>query len=250
MTKSARRYLSVDEMVAYLKRTSQVTALVEGKDDQKVYRYIEERLDDLDLDVLICEGRDGLLAVHRRREEYASAPVIFIADRDMWYFTGVPAEYANSIIFTDGYSIENDLYVKSVFESLMSQEEQDRFAQLIAQIARWQAFHVETFTRSGACTCDAHLNQITTGDTLCGVHLASIGFVEPNAALISQIIDSYPLAIRGKTLFQSLLRILSASQRPSKFSRENLIELGAKLSNPLMEALCQRTRDAVRALPA
>lgn len=245
MRRQARRYLSVDETVAYLKRTSQTTALVEGKDDQKVYRYIEERLEDLDLDVLICEGRDGLLAVHRRRAEFAGAPVVFIADRDMWYFTGVPPEYATSVLFTEGYSIENDLYVRDVFESLMSQEEQVRFKSLVHQLARWQAFHVEQYLSLGRCGCDVHISQIAPQDLLCDSHLASIGFIEPDPALISRIVDNYPQALRGKTLFQLLLRILSATQRSSKFSRDNLIELGAKLSNPMIEALCQRTRTAL-----
>lgn len=247
MPKPARRYLSVDETVAYLKRTSQTTALVEGKDDQKVYRYIEDRLADLDLDVLICEGRDGLLAVHRRREEFAGSPVVFIADQDMWYFTGIPREYAASVLFTDGYSIENDLYVREVFEALMSQEEQTRFKLLVHQLARWQAFHVEQFNRLGTCNCDAHISQVAPEDQLCADHLASIGFVEPDAALIATIVENYPKALRGKTLFQIVLRILSATQRASKFSRDNLIELGAKLSNPTIEALCERTRMAVSA---
>ena len=245
MRRLPRRYLSVDETVAYLKRTSQTTALVEGKDDQKVYRYIEDRLQDLDLDVLICEGRDGLLAVHRRRAEFAGAPVVFIADRDMWYFTGVPHEYATSVLFTEGYSIENDLYVRDIFEALMSPEEQARFRALIQQVARWQAFHVEQFVKTGNCSCDAHVSQIAPHDVLCNDHLTSIGFVEPSAALISRIVDNYPHALRGKTLFQIVLRILSATQRPSKFSRDNLIELGAKLSNPVIEGLCQRTRAAL-----
>lgn len=248
MTKSVHRYLSVDETIAYLKRTSQTTALVEGKDDQRVYRYIEERLADLDLDVLICEGRDGLLAVHRRRDEFPLAPVVFIADKDMWYFTAVPELYASSVIFTHGYSIENDLYVRDVFEALMSAEERAKFQILVQSVARWQAFHVEKFKQSGFCNCDVHVNQFAPKDILCSNHLAAIGFVEPPADLVIQILDFYPQAVRGKTLFQLLLRILSASQRSSKFSRENLIELGAKLSNPLIESLCDRTRQAVIAL--
>lgn len=245
MRRQPHRYLSVDETVAYLKRTSQTTALVEGKDDQKVYRYIEEQLEDLDLDVLICEGRDGLLSVHRRRDEFVGAPVVFIADRDMWYFTGIPPEYATSVLFTEGYSIENDLYVREVFEALMSQEEQTRFKSLVQQLARWQAFHVEQFARHGSCSCDVHVSQIAPHDLLCDEHLISIGFVEPDCGLTSRIVENYPQALRSKTLFQLVLRILSATQRTSKFSRDNLIELGAKLSNPVIEALCQRTRVAL-----
>lgn len=250
MTKFVHRYLSVDETIAYLKRTSQTTALVEGKDDQKVYRYIEERLADLDLDVLICEGREGLLAVHGRSNEFPTAPVVFIADKDMWYFTGVPHAYTSSVIFTHGYSIENDLYVRDVFEALMSAEERAKFHILVQSVARWQAFHVEKFRQSGHCSCDVHVNQFAPTDSLCSHHLAAIGFIEPSPELVTQILDSYPQAVRGKTLFQLLLRILSASKRASKFSRDNLIELGAKLSNPLVESLCDRTRQAVIALHA
>lgn len=245
MLDSQGRYLNADEVVAYLKRTSQVTALVEGTDDYKVYRYIENRLSDIDVDVMICEGRSGLLSVFSRKNEFYGAPVIFIADQDMWYFTGIPGDLSSEIVFSSGYSIENDLYVRDVFEGLMSHEERSKFSKLVQCAASWQAFHVEEYVRNGNCSCDVHVNVFAPGDELCVAHLASIGFVAPSADLISRIVSSYPQSLRGKTLFQLLLRILSATNRSSKYSRENLIEMGAKFSNPLMESLCERTRIAV-----
>lgn len=205
MPRATHPHFTVDEITSYLRRTSQATILVEGRDDQKVYRYVEDQLTDLDVDVLICDGRDSLLAIFRRRTEFARAPVVFVADRDMWYFTGIPDEFATEIVFTEGYSIENDLYVREVFEALMSESELAQFRALIQCIARWQAFHVETFRVSGRCSCDVYLNQIVAQDVLSSEHLASIGFIEPPAATVMQIIESYPFALRGKTLFQALV---------------------------------------------
>ena len=41
--------------------------------------------------------------------------VIFVADQDMWFFTGIPEKYRDTIIFTRGYSLENDLYLKQFY---------------------------------------------------------------------------------------------------------------------------------------
>lgn len=135
-------HLTVNEIIAYLKRTNLPTVLVEGTDDKSVYRYIENRLGELDADILICNGRDALLEIFTRRNEFSAAKVAFVADRDMWYFTGIPDEYQNGVIFSAGYSLENDLYVKEIFEGLLEKEEKRKFMDLIQELSRWFAFEV------------------------------------------------------------------------------------------------------------
>lgn len=250
MPRQLRPQLTPDEIVAYLKRTSQPTALVEGCDDKVVYRHLESRLDDLDIDCLDCGGRPALLSVFDRRGEFADSPVIFIADKDMWHFTGIPSDYASGIIFTQGYSIENDLYCRDFFESLLDPDEKRDFDCLIGSLSRWQAFHVVAFTASGSCKCDYHLNQIAPppGTSLCSRHLSSISFSEPPDELVSLIGKSYSLSLRGKTLFQAILRFLSSSSRASKYSKANLLELGAKIPNDCIDRICNEIRSAALSL--
>ena len=104
---------SVEEIISELsKPTALLKVLVEGKDDALVYRYIEGKLNDLisidnKADVIICGGRLELIEVFESREKFKNTKVVFLADKDMWFFVGVPKDYED-IVFTDGYSIEND----------------------------------------------------------------------------------------------------------------------------------------------
>ncbi len=250
MARASQQKLTPDEIVAYLKRTGQLTLLVEGTDDKSVYRHIESKLDDLEIDCLDCGGRPSLLSIFNRKEEFSNAPVIFIADKDMWHFTGIPHEYSCGIIFTDGYSIENDLYIKDLFETLLESDDRKKFRELIAGLARWQAFHVTAFMATGFCQCDFHVNQIAPPPNvdLCSQHLSDISFSEPPSELVSQIQASYYISLRGKTLFEAILRYLNGGTRPSRYSKANLFELGAKVSNECIERLCSEIKSAALAL--
>jgi len=230
-------HLSVDEIVSYLKRTTLPTVLVEGTDDQSIYRYIENTLEDLDADVLVCGGRTALLDIYERRSEFISSQVAYLADKDMWYFTGIPQKYQNGIIFSDGYSIENDLYAKNVFEGLLDRDESVEFGKLLSSLSRWFAFEVIRYKREGHALCDIHINKITTGSELNTEYLRSVNYEEPDSVLVQQILSSYSASLRGKSLFQAVLRYLSATKRKSKYSRFNLIEMGAKLGNVYLDKI-------------
>ena len=240
MSKVRKLQLSVDEIVSYLKRTTLPTVLVEGTDDKSVYRYIERKLENLEVDILICGGRDALLEIYSRKAEFLDSKVVFVADKDMWYFTGIPNEYRNEIIFSNGYSLENDIYVKELFEGLLDKEEESEFRRLISELSRWFSFEVTRYKSEGYALCDIHINKIIEGSSLSEEYLQKIGFIEPESALVNQIMSSYQHSLRGKNLFQGILRFLSASKRKSKFSRYNLLELGAKTENALLDRLYEK----------
>ena len=113
---------TVDELVATLRRSRLPTIVVEGRDDMRIYRWIEPRVSNVDTSVLPVGGRNKLLSIYERRNEYSQLPVAFLADRDMWLFSGIPEQY-NHIIWTLGYSIENDIYSGSELENLLDVEE-------------------------------------------------------------------------------------------------------------------------------
>ena len=109
---------TVDELVATLHRSELPTVVVEGKDDMQIYRWVEARIGNRNADVLPVGGRENPLSVYERRTEYAHLPVAFVADRDMWLFSGIPPGYRD-IIWTEGYSIENDLYLGAELENML-----------------------------------------------------------------------------------------------------------------------------------
>ena len=110
--------LTVDEIVNTLKRSSLTTVLVEGKDDILIYRWIEDEIGIVNANFLPCGGRDKLLQVYERRHEFADLKTIFVADRDAYVYINPPVNY-NDIIWTNGYSIENDLYFGRKIELLL-----------------------------------------------------------------------------------------------------------------------------------
>jgi Protein of unknown function (DUF4435) len=229
--------LSENEMVSYLSRTSLPTILVEGSDDRSVYRYLEEKINIESIDILICNGREMLINLFNRRNEFQHIRVVFIADKDMWFFTGIPGSYDSEIIFTDGYSLENDLYIKSLFESLLDQNEVGCFRKLIEELSTWFAFEVDRYKKTGESLCDFHANQICPENSLCNDFKLKIGFIAPPIHLVTSVSHDYSRSLRGKNLFEALLRFLSHSKRESKYSRRNLLELGAKANNPRVDSL-------------
>jgi len=238
--------LDVNEIVSYLKRTKLPTVLVEGADDKSIYRNIEGRFEGLGIDILVCGGRDALLNVYSRRSEFSTSKVIFVADKDMWYFTGIPKKYQEEIIFSNGYSLENDLYVKELFEGLLEDNEKRDFRKLISELARWFAYEVSRFKLEGHTFCDVHINRITDGNSLSQEYLIEIGFVEPDPSLVNKIINTYEESLRGKTLFQAILRFLSSSARKSKYSRYNLLEMGAKTNNACLDNMYKEIEGKLR----
>ncbi|TYQ29402.1 DUF4435 domain-containing protein [Pseudanabaena sp. UWO311] len=235
---SRRIHLNEEELILHLKKTTLPTILVEGDDDSLVYkRYLESRIAIEDVSIFPCGARPKLLKIFHRREEFEKSKVIFVADKDMWFFEGVPEEYEHKIVFTDGYSLENDLYIESFFNTLLDNDEAKKFDDLIKQLSIWFAFEVNRYQEIKEVLCDVHINQICPDNTLSNSFKESINFSDPSEEIIEKIYCQYTRALRGKNLFQALLRFLSHKNRESKYSQKNLLEMGAKFSNPRIDLL-------------
>lgn len=239
---SKGKYLSEDEIIDLLRETSLPTILVEGKDELSVYtRYLESKIDIEDVDVLPCQGRVTLLNIFERREEFKHKKVVFVADKDMWFFDGIPQEkgYEKYIVFTDGYSLENDLYIESQFSQLLDKKETTDFYKLIKELSIWFAFEVNRFRQTGSSQCDFDVHKICPNNVIDSEFKQKINFVDPPKELIEMIYSDYTRALRGKNLFQALIRFLS-TKKHSNLGRENLLELGARFRNPRIELLVNK----------
>ncbi len=222
--------LSVDEIVHALRHSQLPTVLVEGRDDMTAYRWVEERLGFLNANVLPCGGRSPLLDVFNRRHEYPSVATAFLADRDMWLFTAIPTEYED-VIFTTGYSIENDLLDSSPIHGLLSPSESQEFDSIADSLSRWFAFEVECYRAGTTCSCALPVNRLVPrGQTELDVSaVAPRQFREPDTALVTNIRAAFTLKFRGKSLLDLYVRLLAQQNRTSRFSRLNLLEMGARL---------------------
>ena len=235
-------YPTEDELVNTLRRSNLPTVLVEGKGDMPIYRWVEERLGSREASVQAAGDKNKLLAVFRRRQEFSHLPVAFVADRDMWLFSGIPSEY-DGVIWTEGYSIENDLYIDAELENLLCAEETSVHQQLLETIVEWFAFEVEECLEKRYFKISYHCNDVVPlGQTKMSEDFASSrGFRPPGEEIYHQIRRAYQLQLRGKLLFQMLIRFLSARGRRPKYSRDDLYDkaFGMTPPHPLRDRLVQ-----------
>lgn len=237
-----QRHPTVDELVSSLRRSKLPTVIVEGRDDMQIVRWMEEHLKVHDVDVLGVGGRPNLFAVYDRKSEFQHLPVAFIADKDKELFTQLPVGY-DEIIWTQGYSIENDLYAGAdpSLETLMDPHEVVEHSQLLDTIVGWFAFEVEELLAGRTPEFSHHCNEVVpVGQTAMDNGFQQRrGFRFPNSELLQQITEEYQLQLRGKLLFQMLVRFLSESNRRVKHSLHGLYEIAFKLTpyHPLMDRI-------------
>ena len=235
-----RPVLTVDEWVAALSHLKYPMLLVEGDDDMRIFRWLVERVGNQKVGVEPVGGRKTLLSVYARRDEYADLPVAFLADRDLWLFSGIPPEYPD-IIWTQGYSIENDLYAGANLELLLDAHEVEVHRRLLDAIIKWFAFEVEEYLEGRDAHVDIHINRVVPpGRTEMDRDFCTCrGFRLPNEKLLQDIKDEYQLKLRGKSLFEVLVRLLNAPGRDAKHNTVPLHEIATKMtpSHELMNRL-------------
>lgn len=233
------------EIISYLERTQLPTVLVEGKDDASIYRWIEKRLGVMSGSVLICSGRDVLLSIYRKRHQFSHASIAWLADRDMWLYT-CPPEDLGDVVFTAGYSIENDVYAGSEIESLLDGSELDSHRRLLATLSRWFAFEVAEFRGCRETRQAIHINRIVDFGNmdLIPAFIVDRGYSEPDAAIVNDVLTNYKLYLRGKTLLQAIVHFLSESNRTPKYSHAAVLDMSLRLypANPYIKRIVQEVQ--------
>ena len=242
--------VTVDDLIYALRRSQTPNIVVEGEDDVIIYRELVRRVEIAHLDFHAAGGKEKLLKIYERRREFAHVPVAFIADQDMWLFSEIPNRY-KGIIWTKGYSIENDLYAGAELERLMDASERLEHRKVLDAIVEWFAFEVEEFLAGRDPKVDIHCNQIVPQKQtqIDDEFRKSRGLRKPNPELHRQIREAYQLQLRGKLLFQLLVRFLSESNRATKHSRRGLHEIALKMPDvhPLMDRLMQEVERTIAA---
>ena len=240
--------MTVDQLVNSLIRSQTPKIVVEGADDVVIYRELVRRIGILNVGLHAAGGREKLLRVYERRGEFVHVPVAFIADQDMWLFSEIPQCYGG-IIWTKGYSIENDLYAGAKLERLMNAGERLEHQKVLEAIVEWFAFEVEEFLAGRNAKVDTHCNQIVPRNQteISDEFRKSRGLRRPNPELHQQIREAYQLQLRGKHLFDLLLRFLSKSNRDTKHRRRALHEIALKMPDfhPLMDRLMREIKRTI-----
>lgn len=227
--------LTPDIIIKTLKRSDLPTVLVEGKDDFFIYRKFQNKIGARYVSFLPCGGRNTLLKVFDRKGELNNKKVMFIADKDMWVFSFIPEKYKD-IIFTKGYSIENDLYEdgKSLIKNLFKDNENIRFKKILREVTLWFAFEVNKINsdeRYNAKFSDVtllstkifnrELNKFTEN------FISRRGIENIQDETVKEINDNFIQKLRGKFIFQ-IIELLFQKREIKKditYTKKQLFDL-------------------------
>ena len=216
---------TLENLVIALRLSNKPNIVVEGKDDEIIYGRLVERLGRFDVGFFSAGSKNTLLHLYEELSQYENAgdfrhtPVAFIADRDMWLFRGIPACYDN-IIWTEGYSIENDLYSHAKLSERVGNKVE--YNQILDAISMWFAYKVEeyleknppppkkvfqSFRDDESVDVGHHLNLVIPPEKT--TLAPDLEFLLPDHERVREIRKAYHLQFRGKLLFQLLERFLS-----------------------------------------
>lgn len=226
--------LTIDEWIATLNHSSLPTLVIEGKEDAIIFRRLEEQSENLELSVLPVGGRNMVLALFDRLADINSEQAIaFVADRDLYVFSNIPPEYDSaSLIFTDGYSIENDAFRDIDCEKILDAAEKQTFLDELKEFSRWYALAVSR----GGMDLGAHPSRfLDDASEFARMTQLNPAEIYPHE-LYDKIVGDYAKLIRGKSLFELLLRRMHPG-RPARHNKKALMEMAAITLGPRIKRL-------------
>lgn len=247
MTAKNRPIPTVDELLATLKNSQLPTVIVEGSDDLIVYLKLEDLLYENDVSVLSAGGRKNVLSIFERAHELPkNKKVIFIADKDIWVMTGVPDRYlSNNLLFTNGYSIENDAFQDCDMPGFMSIDEKNKFLDELAKFLHWYALAVERHIAHGDESIKNHPSHVLDDD----IQFEALTQLRPQEEFpegrLNTLRADYKNLVRGKSLVQLAIRQLSYKGRRTRHSESNLLEYAAVHRGPLIGEIFRRVEESV-----
>lgn len=234
---------TIEELISTLNHSSLPTLVIEGKDDLIIFRRLEEQSENLSLSVLPVGGRNNVLALFDRLSEIRSnAQIAFVADLDLWVFSQIPPQYqSDKLIFTNGYSIENDAFRDANCISLLLDQEKQTFLQEVNIFVEWFAL---TVSRSpNFRELDVHPNRILDDDNERTRLMTTNADEDYPTALRDSIIADYSKYLRGKSLFDLFQRQMR--NRNVRHNRRSIMEIAAVSPGKYINSLFTRARDLI-----
>ena len=229
MKKSKKvKYPTPTEIIATISRSSFPAIVTEGDDDVIVWRRLEDKFIEAGVTLIPAGGRDAVLEVYRRRGELPNRAIaMFLADLDCWSLSEIPDQYvAPQIVFTKGYSLENDMFVDGNLADLLVGQEKFRFANELEQVVRWYALAADRFLRGEDESLDVHPNELLDDDARMAILMAPKPGESYPDTLHSQIKSNAQYLLRGKTLLALLIR------HAKGYSYRILLNVGASQNGP------------------
>ncbi len=238
--------ITVDEIISTLGRTSLPSVLVEGKDDVRIFRRLEEQCGIMSVSVMQCGGREALLEVYRRRREITSKiNIVFVADKDLWMFRGVPGEYENErLILSEGYSIENDLYVDQELENVLVPKSRADYQGKLQKVVRWYSININRLLRGEEAKIDLHPSYVLNKNQ----YLIITGLKEQEEfpqEIYDLVISDYKRFLRGKTLLDLIISHMRECEYQKEISVDAFFDIASARPGTLLSASFSRVKALV-----
>ena len=216
---------TVEHLVIALRLSNKPNIIVEGSDDETIYGALVDRLGRFNVGLFSAGCKETLPHLYEElfycenSGDFRHAPVAFIADRDMWLFRGIPARY-DEVIWTEGYSIENDLYLHAKLRDRVGNKAE--YDQILDSISMWFAYKVEEYLEKNPPPPKKIFQSVRDEEHVdVGHHLTRIipvekttlapdlKFLPSDHERVREVRISYHLQLRGKLLFELLVRFLN-----------------------------------------
>lgn len=236
--------ISPTEIIATIRRSAFPALITEGDGDVIVLRRLEEEFYEHGLTLIPAGCKDAVLEVFDRRSELPpDAKVMFIVDRDCWVLGDVPSQYRSVNLFlTDGYSIENDMFLDGEFIRLLTTQERQRLCKELEVVCEWFALAASRFLAGEPESLSIHPNHILDNEKERARLLTPRPGEDRPDELYKRIFAEYGKLLRGTTLFHLLLR----NCREHKYSYNALLNMGAARRGPLFTKVVSCVRECLQ----
>lgn len=248
MKKGSDVFCTVDEGVAVLKNTSLPTLIVEGRSDMLFYRNIEQLCLDSEIDILPVGSRQTLIKLYERRAEFSASNVAFLADSDLFCVSEYPASLTG-IIFTKGYSIENDILSGGKAFRTINKRNKKQWNDLLEELSRWFASLAHRKMIGEQVEYADHPNQVVDFQTIKLRKKAAMSLIQDEqlSSKVKLIRQSPIFFLRGHTLLNALGHFLALKNTEPKCSKDMLlhIDVVAWDSNSTLCELIQKIKVSI-----
>jgi hypothetical protein len=223
------KFLTDEELISTINHSSTPYIIIEGPDDVMIYRWI---LEDIGCTAFLepRRGCEGVRKIYDRRNEIKSSNVIFICDRDAYVYTNkIPSKY-KGIIYTKGYSIENDLYYgRAIEKKLFEEKDTDLFEKALNSFIRYYACELEKM-RNGQDYNFREKPEAIINHKDFSLKVTQLSdFIEPSSKTVEYLKQDYDLLLRGHSLFKLVRMILHRKNRKIQYEEKALYEICYKL---------------------
>lgn len=240
------KYLSDDELISAINHSSEPYVIVEGDDDVMIYRWL---LDDIGA-IAALEHRQGCGGVKNlffRKGEITNPKIAFVCDRDTNVYTGKTPKGCGGIIYTKGYSIENDLYYgRKLEKKLFEAKDRELFEKALNSFLLYYGCELEKFSEGKVFDLRRKPEAIINHKDY-SLRISQLcNYKEPSTETIEHLKSKYDLLIRGHSLFKLVGMILRRKTRKPQYEVDTIYEMCFKFcKSPNIRVLQKKIKNRI-----